>query len=260
MPRLPTILVIGSQDMSTSLPASGLTRSRTAIRALLSVPPPGLVARGELVAVVAPGRLLVDRRVRDPAQLADHAPVAAGEHRGHAGAGRLVHERHELVGEAGHRAADADAADVRAAADAGHPPALGDVAVDDRPPAPDLDQALGRVVVLGEVALLVVAGAVAALVDGLAEQPRRAQLVVERDHRREPGRLVEQPDQRLHEVLRLYRAAGDVDDRQVAGRAEVPAQVVGEAHAAGRVAGHRVDAAVGGAGADRDHAPRLGRE
>src|SRR3954462_7255027 len=34
----------------------------------------------------------------------------------------------------------------------------------------------------------------------------------------------------------------------------------GEAKAAGRVARHGVEAAVGGAGADRDHAPRLRRE
>ena len=45
-----------------------------------------------------------------------------------------------------------------------------------------------------------------------------------------------------------------------AGGAEVPAEVVGQPHAAGRVAGHRVDAAVGRAGADRDHAPGLRRE
>ena len=42
--------------------------------------------------------------------------------------------------------------------------------------------------------------------------------------------------------------------------AEVPAEVVGQAHAAGRVAGHRVDAAVGGAGADGDDGPGLRRE
>ena len=89
---------------------------------------------------------------------------------------RLVHERHELVGEAGHGAADADAADVGAAADAGHPAALGDVAVDHRTPAAQLHDALGRAVLVGEIALLVVAGAVAAFVHGLAEQPRRPQL------------------------------------------------------------------------------------
>src|SRR4051795_5679709 len=168
MPRLPTILVIGSQDMSTSLPASGVTRSRVAIERLL-VAPAGAVAGGELAAALAPDRLLVDRRVRDAAQPPHQRSVDVGDARRHAATGRGVHERHELVGEAGHRAADADAADVRAPADARHPSALGHVAVDDRAPAPDLHLALRRVVVVGEVALLVVAGAVAALVDGLAE-------------------------------------------------------------------------------------------
>src|SRR5881398_247725 len=107
MPRFPTIRVIGSQDMSTTLPASGLTRSRVAMAAASSVAPAGL--------------------------------VAGGDRRGQPAAGRSVHERHELVGEAGHRAADADAADVRAAADPGHPAALRHVAVHDGAPAPGLD-------------------------------------------------------------------------------------------------------------------------
>src|SRR6185369_12262243 len=98
-------------------------------------------------------------------------------------AGRLVHERHELVREARHRAGDADAADVRTAADAVHPAALRYVAVDDRPPAADPHLALRRAVVVAEVRLLVVPGAVAALVDGLAEEPLRPQLVVERNRR-----------------------------------------------------------------------------
>src|ERR671935_1877444 len=38
MPRFPTILVIGSQAMSTSLPASGFTLSRTAISSPLFDP------------------------------------------------------------------------------------------------------------------------------------------------------------------------------------------------------------------------------
>src|SRR3954470_23041683 len=141
MPRLPTILVIGSQDMSTTLPASGVTRSRVAMARLL-VPPPGLVARGELVVVVPPLRFLVHRLVGDAAELAHGLAVDPDEVRGDPAAGRRVHERHELVGEAGHRAPDADAAHVRAAPDAGHPAPLGHVAVDHRPPAPDLDQAL----------------------------------------------------------------------------------------------------------------------
>src|SRR4051794_11528543 len=178
MPRLPTILVIGSQAMSTTLPASGATRSRVAIAKLLSVAPAGLVAGGQLGPVVPPLGLLVHGAVGDRPQTPDRLAVQGDRRRGHAAAGRGVHERHELVGEARHRAADADAAHVRAAADPRHPAALGDVAVDDRSPAADLDQALGRVVVVREVALLVVAGAVAALVHRLAEQPLRAQLLV----------------------------------------------------------------------------------
>src|SRR5689334_19794669 len=119
MPRLPTIRVIGSQAMSTILPASGWTSSRRAIGALLSVAPAGLVAGGQAVLGVPPLRLLVHRAVGDPAQAADQLAVARGQRGGQAAAGRRVHERHELVGEAGHRAADADAADVGAAADPG---------------------------------------------------------------------------------------------------------------------------------------------
>src|SRR5690606_5911688 len=169
-----------------------------------------------------------------------------------------VHERHELVREPGHGAGDADPADVGAAADAVHPTALGHVAVDHRAPAPDLHLALGGVVVVGEVALLVVAGPVAALVYGLAEQPGRSQLVVQLDGRGQSGGLVEQPGQVLHGVVRLDRAAGHVDYRQPAGGAELPPEVVGQAHAAGWVAGHGVDAAVGGAGPDGQHRPRPG--
>src|SRR3954451_22788786 len=158
MPRLPTILVIGSQDMSTSWPASGVTFSRVAmVCGLLLVAPPRGVARGQLIAGVTPLRLLVDRLVGHAAELADHGPVDAGDRRRQRPARRLVNERHDLVGEAGNGAADADAAHVGAPADAGHPAPLGDVAVHDRPPAADLHQALGGVVVLGEVALLVVA-------------------------------------------------------------------------------------------------------
>ena len=75
------------------------------------------------------------------------------------------------------------------------------------PQQPSLTMHLGEPYSVGEVGLLVVAAAVAALVDGLAEQPGRPQLLVERDHRRQPGRLVEQVEQRLHEVVRLHRAA-----------------------------------------------------
>src|SRR4051794_26513568 len=67
---------------------------------------------------------------------------------------RCIHERHELIREARHGAADADPPDIRATSDSIHPTALGYVAVYHGSPAPDLYQALGRAVFVGEVGLL----------------------------------------------------------------------------------------------------------
>jgi len=74
--------------------------------------------------------------------------------------GGFIHERHELVGESRHGAADANAADVGAAADSSHPAAFGNVAVHDRPPASQLHNALWGSVHFGEIALLVVTGSI----------------------------------------------------------------------------------------------------
>src|SRR4029079_19527052 len=145
-----------------------------------------------------------------------------------------------------HRAADADAADVGTAADTVDPAPFGNVALDDRAPAAELDDALRRAVLLREVALLVVTGAVAALMHRRAEQPARAERLVERDHRCLAGHLVEQVDQGLRQVVGVDRAAGNADDRQAGLGLPVPAQVVGHAPRAGRGPRHRA-----GAGARR---------
>jgi hypothetical protein len=71
-------------------------------------------------------------------------------------------------------------------------------------------------------------------------------------HRRLSRHLVEQVQDGLGQVVRLDGAAGDADDRQPGLGLPVPAQVVGHAHGPGRVARHRVDAAVGGTGAHRE--------
>src|ERR671912_878886 len=247
--------VIGSHAISTR-PSPVPARSVVVI----DVPPLPVraVAGGQLAAGLAPLRLLVHGLGGDVAQASDHRPVhAAGRGRDLA-AGWLVHERHELVREPGHGAADADAADVGAAADAVEPAPLGDVALHHRTPAADLDQALGRAVLGGEVALLVVAGPVAALVHGHAEQPGGPQSLVQGDHRGLAGRLVEQVQDRLGQVVGLDRAAGHAHDRQAGLALPGPAQVVGHAHGPGGVAGHGVDAAVGGAGADGQHGQGLG--
>src|SRR4028118_428764 len=142
------------------------------------VRPARVVAGGELLLVVAPLGFLVDRVVGYAPEAPDHGAVDLGHARRERPAGRLVHERHELVRETWHRAADADAADVRASAYPVHPTPLGHVAVDHGPPAADLDLALGRVVVPGEVALLAAGGPVAPLVHRLPEEPRRPELIV----------------------------------------------------------------------------------
>src|SRR3954447_25976786 len=121
MPRLPTMRVTGSQDMLTRLRGLVSVTSRTAMVSPSPVRPARVVAAGQLRAVVAPPRLLVARVVGDRAQLANHPAVHGGHRRGERPARRLVQEGHNFIGKAGHGAADADAADVRAAADASHP-------------------------------------------------------------------------------------------------------------------------------------------
>src|SRR6516164_1908114 len=180
MPRLPTIRVMGSQVISVSSASSAPVVSPYSSAVIVSSPRL-LVAGAEFGALHAPLRFLVRRLGGETAEAAYHRAVHAAGGRRDPCPWRLVHERHELVGEPGHRAGDADAADVGAAADAVDPAPLGHVALDDRSPAAQLDQALRRAVLAGERAFLVVAGPVAALVHGGVEQPPRPQRLVQRD-------------------------------------------------------------------------------
>src|SRR5580698_4739955 len=152
MPRLPTIRVIGSQAISTSWPGSRFAWDGSgmivvigvcSLSLLKSCPalPGAVCACCEFVALVSPARVLVERSVGDGAQAAYHRAVQARCGGGHLAARRLVHERHELVREPGHGASNADAADVRAAADAVDPASLGYVAFDHRPPTAKFDNA-----------------------------------------------------------------------------------------------------------------------
>ena len=196
------------------------------------------------------------------AEEVDHRSVAEALEVGRALAPNVrVHERHVLVGEAGHRARHADAADVRAAADAVDPAADRDIALDHRALAAELDQAAVIGAVLGgELALLDEPGAVATLAHGPAEQPFGPQLLVELGHRRQARQVEDEVHQHLGHVVGLSRAAGNADHGQVGLRAPLPAEVVRHSHRPGGVVLHRRDAAVGGAGADRDHRRRLGGE
>src|SRR5580658_1887965 len=83
----------------------------------------------------------------------------------------LVHERHEFVGKARHGAANANPADIRAAADSSHPTTLSDVALHYRSPAAQFHDALNRAIFLGKLRLLVVTAPVTSFMYGLTEQP-----------------------------------------------------------------------------------------
>src|SRR5215211_226909 len=125
---------------------------------------------------------------------------------------RLV-ERRELVGEARHRAADAGPAGDHAAAHVVDRAALGDVALHDRPPAPHVDEALAVTVLLGELALLVVAGAGAMAVDGLVELPLGPAQLVELGQRAEALEEHQDAHDDLGEVVADRRAARHVHHR-----------------------------------------------
>src|SRR6201989_1211518 len=126
MPRLPTIRVIGSHDMSTRLPDEARTSFSGVMTVAIDGPPSSgrdggrwMIPGGQLGAVVPPLRLLVRRVVGALAELSEDPAGEPDACRRQPRARGLVHERHELVGEPGHRAADADPAVVGAAADPG---------------------------------------------------------------------------------------------------------------------------------------------
>src|SRR5664279_2360423 len=123
MPRLPTMRVMGSHAISTRpfLPSPMLLGL-----GMIDVMAPPFCAKGvgrlpgasgaggQLLAGFAPLRLLVERGRRLGAQGSHGLAVRLDRVGRELAPGRLVHERHELVGEARHCAADADASDVGA--------------------------------------------------------------------------------------------------------------------------------------------------
>src|SRR6516162_4890552 len=112
MPRLPTILVMGSQFISTMSPVLVLIafplRRSGAPRRRRSASPGLLVAREQVIALLAPLGLFVRRLGGEAAQGADHGSVQGRRGRRDLRARRLIHEGHELVREARHGARDAD--------------------------------------------------------------------------------------------------------------------------------------------------------
>src|ERR1700683_932262 len=265
MPRLPTMRVIGSQFISTRFFDLLGTSCVGAVMVLIGIAPlpsqsgfcsmavligSRVIPGGQFRAGMPPLRLFVYGVLGYGPQRTDRAPIHADSGAGNMGAWRFIHKWHELVGEARHGAADANAADVGTTTDASHPAAFGHVAVHDRAPAADLHDAFGRAVDFREIALLVISGTVAPLVHGSAEQPGGAQLIIQRDHWSQAGDLIKQIEDGLHEIVGLHGTARDIHDGQSGFGAPVPTQIIGQTHATGGISRHRVDAAVGGAGSD----------
>ena len=149
------------------------------------------IAGGELGAGMAPLGFVVHSGVCQSTQRSYCLAIRTDQGGGKAGARRFIHKRHELVGEAGHGAADADASNVGTTANPAHPAALGHVAIHDRTPAAEFHEAAGGAILLREVSLFVVTTAVAAFVNRFPEEPSGTQLVIERDHGRATSRLID---------------------------------------------------------------------
>src|SRR6266566_8435169 len=156
MPRLPTMRVIGSHDISTSCDGGvGLSSRLTCVAIMLSplfgllyvdvvsLPSPSwLVTRGQLSTGMSPGRFLVERVIRQLAETPQGSAPDAHDSRREFRPGRLIHKWHEFVGKSRHGTANADATHIGTASDTIHPASLGNVAVHHRSPATQLHQAL----------------------------------------------------------------------------------------------------------------------
>jgi len=188
-PRLPTMRVMGSQFISTRPPLvlAAIAMTRPPVLQLLQqrgtaaiTTSAGIRSSGPVRA--APLRLLVQRlRGEGRGATAARPPRAARPWSRGWPPGGSSHERHELVGKP-HGAADADAADVGAAAHPADPSALGTLHLTTGPQQPSFTIALRRPVLVGRSRpAFVVTGAIANPRDRPPEEPQGAKLVVERD-------------------------------------------------------------------------------
>src|SRR5271156_3133672 len=140
IPKLPTIRVIGSQFMSTSfLEPVGVLFDGIVVVPIFSLlfrlVRPGSIASSQLRTWMTPLRFFVYRSVCKCPQRSNRLAIHSVCCSRNLCSRGFVNERHDFVREAWHGAANADAADVRAPANACHPPALRHVAVDHWPPA-----------------------------------------------------------------------------------------------------------------------------
>src|SRR5580692_1250700 len=124
------------------------------------------VRPASFLAVASPRRFLIQGRLRESTQRVNRAPIRHHRAGRKQRSRRLIHERHELVREARHGAADADPADIRTPANSSHPAALSHVALHHRPPASEFHDARRRSVGISKLRLLVISASVASFVHG----------------------------------------------------------------------------------------------
>src|SRR5947199_10827685 len=95
---------------------------------------------------------------------------------------------------------------------------------------------------------------------GFAEEPGGSPAIVQRDHSGHASCLVEEIEDGFHEVVRLYRASGNIHDGDAGLGSPVPAQVIIDTHSTGGIALHGMDATIGSTGAYCYHGEGFGCE
>src|SRR5437899_2401686 len=93
---------------------------------------------------MSPLRFLIQRILRDASQTANQAPIPSADARRYLASRGFIHKRHELIREAGHRAADTNPTDIRTTPNSSHPAAFGHIALHDRSPQPSLTMHFGE--------------------------------------------------------------------------------------------------------------------
>src|SRR6185437_14704958 len=167
---------------------------------------------------------------------------------------------HKLIGKTGHGASDANSTDIGTAADSVDPSALSDIALYYRSPTPQFYNARWRAIFFGELALFVVASSITTIMDRVSKQPSGTQAIIKRDHRCLTRSLPEQIKQRLHHVIRLYRASRNTDDGDIGFRFPIFTEILRQSHTSGGIAFHSMNPAIRRAGTRCYDRPGAGGE
>ncbi len=185
-----------------------------------------MISRCEFGTRMTPLGFFVHRGTGQRPERPNRHAIGADRCTGDLCAWRLIHERHEFIREAGHRTANTNATNIRTPSDP-RPSSLASAHCSS-PPVPN-SRALrctweNRRKSRSRPARSI--RPVAAFMNGLSKQPRRPQLVIERNHRSKSGDLIEQVQHSFHEVVRLDRTARNIHDRKSRLGLPVPSEIV----------------------------------